>query len=108
MAGKRPKPESPSQAKRWQAVCTLAEKAGLCSRCASQFAWGVQGGVGGFSSVHPPCAACVVVMLGWPVVRPNSWRSPSGVLSEPASWSGQTLTRRTASPVGVPDRESDG
>lgn len=96
MTAPKPKPESVRQAERWMTVCRLAESAGLCSRCASQFAWGVQGGAGGFSSVHPPCAACVVVMLYWPVVRPNGWRSPGGDVSVRGTWVSVGSTGRTA------------
>lgn len=99
MDKKRVRPETERQAERWQTVCRLAEAAGLCSRCASQFAWGVQGGVGGFSSVHPPCAACVVVMLDWPVVRPNGWRSPGGEVSVRGTWVSVGSTERTAPPA---------
>ena len=96
---KKPKPETQSQANRWQRVCRLAEEAGLCSRCAAQFAWATQGGAGGFSSVHPPCAACTVVMLEWPAVRANGWRAPNGDTSRSETWAAVTSTRRTATPT---------
>lgn len=94
-----PKPETMSQAQTWQRVCQLAENAGLCPRCASQFAWGVQGG---FATVKDPCAACSVVMLAWPVVRPNGWRSPQGKLSLASSWLASRLTGRTPPPASDP------
>jgi hypothetical protein len=87
------KPETLSQAQTWQRVCRLAEGAGLCTRCASQVAWGSQGG---FSSVREPCAACTVVMLEWPVAKPNGWRVPGGTLSSPQTWAPFTSTGRTA------------
>lgn len=102
MTEKRPKAESQGQAERWQKVCRLAEAAGLCSRCGPQFAWATQGGAGGFSSVHAPCSACVVVMLGWPVVRPNGWRSPSGDTSRPTTWAPVGSVGRTSSPAADP------
>lgn len=89
-----PKPETLSQARTWSRVRDLAEKAGLCSRDASQFAWGVQNG---FATVHEPCATCTVVMLPWPVARPNGWRSPEGKLSSAASWPESTPAKRTPS-----------
>jgi hypothetical protein len=88
-----PKPETMSQAKSWQRVCRLAEEAGLCPRCATQLAWGAQRG---FASVREPCAACTVVMLGWPVQRPNGWRTPAGTLSRPGTWAQFTPTGSTA------------
>lgn len=96
MTGKAPKPETLQQALTWQKVCRLAEAAGLCPRCAAQLAWGAQNGGGGFSSVKAPCAPCTIVMLEWPVVRPNGWHTPRGTLSVPATWAGLTLTERTA------------
>lgn len=100
MPEKKPAPESIGQAEAWQAVCRLAELAGLCSRCAAQLAWGAQEGSGGFSSIHPPCAPCTIVMLEWPVVRANSWRTPRGKLSSAATWAEAVPTRRTATPGG--------
>jgi hypothetical protein len=96
-----PKPETQKQAEKWQRVCRLAENAGLCPRCAAQLAWGAQEGSGGFSSIHPPCAPCTIVMLDWPVVRPNGWRTPSGRLSDAVTWVEGLPARRTATPTAT-------
>lgn len=93
MTGQPPKPETQAQAERWNRVCRLAERAGLCSRCSSQFAWGIQGG---FATVKEPCAACTIVMLDWPVVRPNGWHSPGGDVSARGTWASVGSTERTA------------
>lgn len=97
-----PKPETMSQARTFDRVVRNAEAAGLCSPCAAQLGWAAQAGGGGFSSVRQPCAACTVVMLGWPVQRPNGWRTPHGTLSAPVTWAEFTPTGRTASPVTDP------
>lgn len=94
-----PKPETQAQADAWGQVCRLAEKAGLCPRCAAQLAWGAQEGSGGFSSIHSPCAPCTIVMLEWPVVRANGWRTPRGKLSTAATWAEAVPTSRTATPA---------
>lgn len=99
MTGKAPKPETQGQADAWQQVCRLAERAGLCSRCAAQFAWGAQEGSGGFSSIHAPCAPCTIVMLDWPVVRANGWRTPRGKLSWSRTWAEDAPVEPTASPA---------
>lgn len=102
MTAAKRKPETQGQADAWQQVCRLAERAGLCSRCAAQLAWGAQEGSGGFSSIHAPCAPCTVVMLDWPVVRPNGWRTPRGKLSLPRTWSEDVPMSRTESPTADP------
>lgn len=92
----KPKPETLSQARTFDRVVRNGESAGLCPKCAAQLGWAAQAGAGGFSSVKPPCAPCTVVMLGWPVQRPNGWRTPKGTLSVAATWAQLTSTRRTA------------
>lgn len=102
MTEKRPNPETMSQARTFDRVVRNGEAAGLCPACAAQLGWAAQAGGGGFSSVKPPCAPCTVVMLGWPVVRPNSWRTPRGTLSVPATWAELTPVGRTSSPAADP------
>lgn len=97
-----PKPETQGQAEAWQKVCRLAERVGLCSQCAAQLAWGAQEGSGGFSSIHPPCAQCTIVMLEWPVARANGRRTPRGTLSAPSTWSQLPSGERTTSPAADP------
>jgi hypothetical protein len=46
------------------------------------------------------------VMLPWPVVKPNQWRSPAGTLSRPATWLGFTSAGRTG--PREPGRALDG
>lgn len=101
MPAKQPKPETMSQARTFDKVVRNAEGSGICPPCAAQLAWAVQSGGGGFSSVKPPCAACQVVMLEWPVVRVNGWRTPAGSLSVPGSWVRSPSTRRTASLTAI-------
>lgn len=49
------KPETLRQARRWDDVKSQYVSAGLCHHCASQAAWGHQGG---FASIKPPCGGC--------------------------------------------------
>ena len=66
-------PESLRQARRWDAACSRYTRAGLCSRCASQAAWG---GQIGYSRVHAPCEACAPIIADFPgAEHVNGWRS---------------------------------
>jgi hypothetical protein len=98
-----PKPETMSQARTFDRVVRNAGAAGLCPTCAPQLGWAAQAGTGGFSSVKPPCPACTVVMIGWPLQRPNGWRTPRGTLSAPATWAEFTPTGRVTSPAADPE-----
>jgi hypothetical protein len=64
-------PESVEQARNFEKMHSEAVRKGLCSRCASQCAYGRQHG---FSTVHPPCGACAFVVASWPNDRGNGWR----------------------------------
>jgi hypothetical protein len=66
-----PKPETPEQAERFEKYHGHAVGRGLCSRCASQHAYGRQYG---FAQVNAPCAVCVQVMAAWPTDVGNGWR----------------------------------
>lgn len=68
-------PETLRQAKTWESVKNKALKFGLCPRCASQLAWGHQGG---FTTVHPPCAECAPLVATLPKARANGWRTVVG------------------------------
>ncbi len=67
------RPETIEQAKRWDVQKSRALAQGLCSRCAAQYAWGLQVG---FTRSHPPCSSCAVI-IGAVVGegRPNGWRN---------------------------------
>lgn len=86
------KPETLRQAQRFDAYSREARNAGLCDRCAPQYAYGRRDG---FSTVHPPCAECVVVMVPWPVAAVNRWRkaAPRRAGGDPVAFS---------APPGVP------
>ena len=87
------KPETGDQAAAWQKVQTLAKRWGLCPSCASQLAWGHQGG---FSTVQPPCADCASLIAVLPVEKPNGWRTVSGSAHSARSWQGHAETHGTA------------
>ncbi len=67
------RPETIEQAKRWDVQKSRALAQGLCDKCASQYAWGLQVG---FSHSHPPCSSCAAI-IGAVVgeARPNGWRN---------------------------------
>ena len=58
------KPETFSQARRWQVVNNKYLSYGLCPRCASQAAWGHQNG---FSTLHEPCIDCKPLVALLPI-----------------------------------------
>ena len=64
-------PETPNQARRWDVQKSRAVAHGLCSRCAGQYAWGLQVG---FAHSRPPCSNCAVIVGSTPgETRPNGW-----------------------------------
>jgi len=71
---KRMQPETLTEARYWDKVCSQVRRLGLCNKCAAQYAWGVQIG---FTYSHPPCSkqcqAIVDASQGRP--RPNGWRT---------------------------------
>lgn len=56
-------PETPSQAREFDKTNAHYRRLGLCTRCAPQAAYGHSDG---FSSIHPPCAACLPIIAGFP------------------------------------------
>lgn len=67
------RPETLGQARRWDRVKARYVGHGLCHSCASQAAWGHQGG---FSTVRPPCRTCAVIVASFTVAKVNRWRVP--------------------------------
>ncbi len=107
MSAAKSKPESHGQAADWEATKKRALEYGFCIRCASQYAWGVQGG---FSTVQPPCRACAPLVASLPRERVNGWRSVSGASPAAKNWPvAPTLALpRTpgASPSGIGARKA--
>lgn len=66
--------ETQAQADEFSIMRSRYGKAGLCTRCAPQAAYGHQYG---FSQVHPPCAGCAETVAAMPTAQPNGWRSQS-------------------------------
>ena len=72
-ARQRGVPETIRQAHTWETVKRQVLRAGLCEKCAAQYAWGCQIG---FTLSHPPCGACTeVVAQHGGRERPNGWRT---------------------------------
>lgn len=76
------KPETPRQARSWDATKRHYRSLGLCGACAAQAAWGHQLG---FTTVNPPCLVCLPVVLSFPVNEPGEWRSNSPRRGAPLS-----------------------
>lgn len=91
-------PETVDQARNWDRVNRLAVRFGLCFSCASQYAWGVQGG---FASVRPPCPECAPLVATLPSPRVNGWRSVTGAANDKNSWPSECVTDDPSTPVGV-------
>jgi hypothetical protein len=67
------RPETLDQARRWDVQRARAAAAGLCDRCASQYASGL---ALGFSLSHPPCIECAEILaVSSGDTRPNGWRN---------------------------------
>ena len=65
------RPETLTQAKRWDVQKSRAVAHGLCAVCASAYSWGLQIG---FTHSRPPCASCAVIVAATPgETRPNGW-----------------------------------
>ena len=95
---KRELPESRVQAKEFDRRKRAYRDAGLCHACAAQAAFGHQMG---FLQVHPPCASCVPIVMGFPYPAEGSWRRfrRGRSLGEVATWPTQVTE-----PEGEPTR----
>ena len=65
------RPETLAQAVECDRRSRAYRAAGLCCKCSAQAAWGHSIG---FTRVHPPCPACVLVVTSFPLAAPNGWR----------------------------------
>lgn len=65
-------PETPEQVKEWSRAKRRYLDAGLCHHCSAVAAYGHQLG---FARVEPPRAACAMLVLSFPMERPNGWRA---------------------------------
>lgn len=81
---KAARPETLGQSRTWDCRANEAEAAGLCRRCAGQWAWGLQIG---FARAYPPCSRCQEIVDQWPYTeKPNNWKGrPVGGLNKWAS-----------------------
>ncbi|NYD78436.1 hypothetical protein SAMN05216555_10988 [Arthrobacter cupressi] len=66
--------ETLRQARTFDRIKRHYEGLGLCGPCAAQAAWGHQIG---FSQSKAPCEDCQPIVDGFPVAKPNGWRSNS-------------------------------
>ncbi len=87
-------PETPAQAAEWDASKAHYLRLGLCHGCAAQISYGHQQGQG-FKEIHPPCTACLPVVLGFPTNEAGEWRSSSRRLKTSAVHA-RTLVAATA------------
>lgn len=80
-------PETFRQAQTWELVKNTYRADGLCTTCAAQAAWGHQNG---FTTIEPPCPACVPVIAGFPfpVGESSPWRRHQEGRKHPAQRSG--------------------
>lgn len=65
-------PETLGQVREWERTKRRYLAEGLCHRCAANAAYGHQLG---FSRVEPPRATCAMLVLSFPVDKPNGWRA---------------------------------
>lgn len=68
-------PETLRQAQRWEAVKHRYVAEGLCDRCGAQAAYAHQNDGDSWEAIHPPCAACALIVAQFPALTPSAaWR----------------------------------
>lgn len=92
---RRERPESLTEARRWERYRSEFDALGLCGRCACQAAYGVQVG---WSHVHPPCDRCRPVLAVFTRAGPNGWRIPTPTERRTAK-----ASKKYVSAAGVPE-----